>query len=96
MTKLKKHQTYFYVLLSISILGIIDIATRQSVATQYQLSDTGIISLYTGKIFAIFSSSIASIAIVSLNFIFSFTILWIAIAVVEYFTIRKLNKTVEK
>ena len=96
MTKLKKHQTYFYVFLGLSILGLMDIATRQSVAIQHKLSDTGIISLYVGKIFATFSASIAGIVIVSLSFIFSFTILWIAIAIVEYFTIKKINKKEEK
>ncbi len=89
---LKKHQLYFYLFFSLSILSLIDIGTRQFVSVQYGLSDTGVVSFFTGVIFGVISSTISGIIITFLNLIFSFAILWIPIAIIEYFHVKKIEK----
>lgn len=89
---LKRHQRYFYVFLSLSVLSIIDIGTRQIVSAQYGLSDTGLVSFFVGAIFGVISLTISGIVITVLNLIFSFAILWIPIAIIEYFHVKKIEK----
>jgi len=91
---LKKHKQFFYTFLILSILSLIDIGTREMVYAQLELTDIGYISLLAGAIFESVSASLASIAMVSLGIIFSFAILWIPIAIIEYYKIKKLKKEV--
>lgn len=84
----KRHLWYFSVFLSLSILSILDIVTRQTVAARYDLSDTGLISFFIGAIFGIISPAISGIVMVVLKLIFGFAILWIPIAIIEYFHIE--------
>jgi len=89
---LKRHQRYFYVFFGLSILSLIDIGTRQIEFAQYGLTNTGLVSFFTGAVFGIISSTLSGIVITFLNLIFSFAILWIPIAVIEYFHVKKIEK----
>jgi len=92
MSSIKRHQRYFYILLSLSILSTLDIGTRQIVYAQYGLNDAGLVSFFVGAIFGMISSTMSGIVITALSLIFSFAILWIPIAMIEYFHIKKLTQ----
>jgi len=88
----KKHQYYFRIFLIISIYGLVDIATYKIIYTAHELSDTGIISFYIGILFGLITPILGGVIMTLLNFISSFTILWIGITVYEYSRLKKLEK----
>jgi len=93
MNKFKKHQKYFIFFVFISILGILDIATRSYISESYGINDLGAISYYLGiGISFILGSFLGNIIMIVINLIFSFSIIWICIALEEYYQMNKQKK----
>ena len=92
ITRLQKHQKYFRIFLTLTILGIIEVATHQFINSQYGLSDIGIIAFYVGVIFAYVNASLGAVVMTFLGSVIGLVILWAPIAIIEYRTIKRIKK----
>lgn len=93
MEKFQKHKKLFTLFVILSVIGLVDIATRQIIFTRYGLNDMGAISYYLGIGFSyVLGTTVGGIIMVFISLIISFTIIWIGIAIYEYTRMNKYKK----
>lgn len=92
-TKPTKNKFYYHALLIISVLSIINIASTSYIANQYEINDVGAIAFILGMFFlSVFGVSTGSFVMAGANLIFSLGLIFIILAIVEYFKLKKSNK----
>jgi hypothetical protein len=90
----KKSRNEIAIYLLLFILGMIEIGSQDYMKSEYGTSDAGVLSILVGgglgNIFN--STTLAGIIIMTLNFIFSLSIIWLIVALVKYNHYRKAKK----